>query len=153
MQTLSAFGFSPAGGSGSAQSHAPVVNPPPPLREGVQLKALDLGKPVIRNLLRQLFFGALATDQAKTKVLELIRAYAAAQTKAVRDAIKAWKAYEINELRYALVFALEDMCGVQLDGETGSGRQDYKPADVLPNIFANNTPLGEYTCGKCVEYE
>lgn len=52
--------------------------------------------------------------------MQLMRAYIAQQTPAIKTVIAGWKDSGYSDIKFALIFALDDMCGVQHDGSDGS---------------------------------
>lgn len=147
MSTLGDSGLG-ASGSSSVSKYIPVVNPPPAVRNGLQLCALPLQVPKIRNLLRLLFFGNLTNKQLKDYFMDLVHAYEDQQPKQIKLVIQGWRDGSAGKdtgyrcIKFALLHALEDITGTQINGSKGIKEHHYT-ADMYLDVFKDHRPLRE----------
>lgn len=131
-----------AGGSANTSSSnlnqpvVPVLHPPLPIRGGLQLNALRLNGPGVRDLLNRLIYRDCNDKTGANLMLRLMRAYTAQQSATVRYTIDGWKDAGFGEVKYALVLALDEMSGHQNDGSGGALRHEFDSVDYH-RLFRN----------------
>lgn len=129
-------------------SAAPQVNPPLPVRGGVQMAAVQLTDASVREPMRELIFGNPSQKEAASLLLQLAKAYIAQQTPDVRQALDAMTGSgAMHEAKFALMYCLDDMTGTQHNATSGSS---FAPKFHNPDFIESFSSGG--LIGECLRW-
>lgn len=117
-----------------------IVNPPLSGNKDIQMEALDLTNPLIRDRLRKV----VEFDESKNTIEEamawmrdLYHEYIRIQPPAIRSVIDSWPS--LNKMRYighVAVYAIEDLTGVIVSSEDGTAIRDIGPRDIIYHLLS-----------------